>query len=98
MDNYEIEFGEVHRTKKLCFFRSAPNFSIFFCAREVGHPAAKLMVLAVAIFMVACIKGVQKQGLVPWGSPMLTALEVSCVMKLKGSDCKKSLEVSHQHV
>ncbi len=29
---------------------------------------------------------------------MLTALEVSCVMKLKGSDCKKSLEVSHQHV
>ena len=33
------------------------------------------------------------------GSPMLTALEVSCVMKFKGvEDCKKSLEVSHQHV
>ena len=57
-----MKFNLARCTKTLVF-RSDPNFSIFFCAREVGHPAAKLMVLAVAIFMVACIKGFKNKAL-----------------------------------
>lgn len=44
--------------------------SLSLGSREVGHPAAKLMVLAVAIFMDACIKGFKNNAFV--GSLMLT--------------------------
>ena len=65
-----MKFNLARCSNKLVFGSDSnfPNGFFLLCSlsrgsREVGHPAAKLMVLAVAIFMDACIKGVQKPGI-----------------------------------